>query len=799
MSLAMMISRPARRLQLRLLLLPLLFLTTKTLPAAVGITTTPAAVSNLYSGTISLTVTGLNSGETVIVQKYLDANSNGVVDAGDFLVQQFQLTDGVGPTLFGSVTNINIPYDSNPTAGAITALLNLRISGLAQEIVGQFAYVVSNPTNRFPAVTNLFNVTNSAYAGSFTGHVICNGTNVPYAVVTLGAPGTDLHPLAAAVANNSGLYTLKVAPGSYKLFAFKNNFVFDRAAAPVVTLGTSAITTNLFLLPSDQTISGRLVNTTNANLGLPGMIAAAFSTNGLGGFGFSGSTGNFTIPISSAAVEWYIGTEPDSLAIQGYLSLNDEVHVLSSTGSVSGVTIALPKATAIIYGSVKDGQNNPLPGVKLNTKQGNNDSGPYQGRGVTDQNGNYVAGIIAGNWSANTSSDNDGRFPDYNFSEGPPWTYNNGGNGTNAIAGTTALANFTGLRATNHITGRLTDSDNNALSNINVYASANISGNSYSAANVVTDGTGNYSLSVVNGPWNVGVECGNNGGLDQSQYECPNSQMVTILNNNHSGVDFVAVILGAHLISGYVNDDLGNPVSGVHVYGYMNGSSTISNVTDAIGYYELPVRDGQWTIHLDCNDLASLGFTCAEDQSVLVSGNDVFDIDFLVSISPLQITTLFLPNATQNQFYSTTLAASGGQPPYQWTLSLGSANLPSSLALGTNDGVISGIAANPGMTYFIAQVTDALQQTATQVLAITVDPDSNNPMVVLTAPTRLADGRFQFSFDTTVGVNYTIEFSTTLDDWTPILTLTGPGGPLTIVDPAATHGDRRFYRIEVGP
>src|SRR5690349_14104182 len=119
MRLVMMISRPARRLQLWLLLLPLLFLTTERLPAAVGVTPTPTAVSNLYAGTISLTVTGLNSGETVIVQKYFDANNNGVVDAGDYLVQQFQLTDGVGPTLFGSVTNINIPYDSNPTAGAI--------------------------------------------------------------------------------------------------------------------------------------------------------------------------------------------------------------------------------------------------------------------------------------------------------------------------------------------------------------------------------------------------------------------------------------------------------------------------------------------------------------------------------------------------------------------------------------------------------------------------------------------------------------------------------------------------------
>ena len=97
------------------------------------------------------------------------------------------------------------------------------------------------------------------------------------------------------------------------------------------------------------------------------------------------------------------------------------------------------------------------------------------------------------------------------------------------------------------------------------------------------------------------------------------------------------------------------------------------------------------------------------------------------------------------------------------------------------------------------QVTDALMQTASKVLAITVDPSSNNPLVVLTAPTRLGNGRFQFTFDTAVGLNYTIEYSTTLDDWTPILSLTGPGGPLTIVDPAATQSNQRFYRVEVGP
>ena len=49
----------------------------------------PSTISNTYPGVITLQVTGLTNGETVVVQKFLDANTNGVIDAGDLLVQQF--------------------------------------------------------------------------------------------------------------------------------------------------------------------------------------------------------------------------------------------------------------------------------------------------------------------------------------------------------------------------------------------------------------------------------------------------------------------------------------------------------------------------------------------------------------------------------------------------------------------------------------------------------------------------------------------------------------------------------------
>ena len=87
--------------------------------AAVALTINPSSVSNTYSGTITLQVSGITAGDTVVVQKFLDANSNGVIDGADSLVQQFNLTDGQA-SVIGGVTNLNVPGDTNTTAASPT-------------------------------------------------------------------------------------------------------------------------------------------------------------------------------------------------------------------------------------------------------------------------------------------------------------------------------------------------------------------------------------------------------------------------------------------------------------------------------------------------------------------------------------------------------------------------------------------------------------------------------------------------------------------------------------------------------
>jgi hypothetical protein len=92
-----------------------------------------------------------------------------------------------------------------------------------------------------------------------------------------------------------------------------------------------------------------------------------------------------------------------------------------------------------------------------------------------------------------------------------------------------------------------------------------------------------------------------------------------------------------------------------------------------------------------------------------------------ITINPAPaVTTTSLPSGTAGTAYSQTLAASGGTPPYTWSLTTGS--LPPGLTLDTSTGTISGTPITPGTYNFTAQATDANNTTASKPLTITINP-----------------------------------------------------------------------------
>jgi hypothetical protein len=92
-------------------------------------------------------------------------------------------------------------------------------------------------------------------------------------------------------------------------------------------------------------------------------------------------------------------------------------------------------------------------------------------------------------------------------------------------------------------------------------------------------------------------------------------------------------------------------------------------------------------------------------------------VTFYTSGGGVTITTTGLPNGSQVQAYSATLAATGGTPPYTWTILSGS--LPPGLTLSSS-GVISGTPTGAGTYSFTVKVTDSASGSATANLSIVV-------------------------------------------------------------------------------
>ena len=757
---------------------------------AVTFTNTPVAVSNTFSGFITLQIGGLTNTETVVIQKFLDANTNGVIDGADWLVQQFTLTDGTN-FVIGGVTNYNVPGDLNSTTGAITASLNFPNGDFVQNIVGKYLYKLSSPAGHFAPLTNSFNVTNFPFAQKFTGNVVSNSTSTTLsnAIVLLFPPpraghnGPGGNPLAGVVANNAGAYTVQAPPGTYTLVAFNTNYVSNFKNAPVLTLGSSqTITTNLTVTNATASITGKIVDASNASIGLPGVFMPVQSTNGLLAFSFSDTNGNFTARVTAG--QWSLGTDDSGLIVHGYVGSNNGTNVSSGA---AGVTLAYPKATALFYGSVKDSLGNPLAGIDVNAYD--TTSNLYQMDGYTDANGNYYVGALglgsSDPWQLGLSSES--TPTNYVFSQ--PQFDQNGG--TNLSAGQTVLQNFIAILATNHITGNVKDSNGTNIVGVGVSGNLTINGTNYQAY-ADTDTNGNYSLNVASGTWSVSVNC--NGGSDSlsrlGSYVCPNSTNVTILNNN-SAASFTVQICGGISIS------TTSPLPVGEVNAFYNQSIQAS---DCNGTYNWSQTGGTLPGNLSLN---TGGSTYVLSGSPINSGNFVFTVQvndggsnttnrqFSVAISnALQVTTAALPNGTNGAAYSQQLQATAGVPfggvPYSWSLLSGS--LPASLNLATN-GLLSGPLTTSGLFNFTVEATDSLGAIYDQFLSINVvsTNSSSAPPVNIAS----AGGQVLIYYPLS-GSNYVLQTTTNLatGPWVPATN----GVPMTAITFSNT-APAAFFRL----
>jgi large repetitive protein len=310
--------------------------------------------------------------------------------------------------------------------------------------------------------------------------------------------------------------------------------------------------------------------------------------------------------------------------------------------------------------------------------------------------------------------------------------------GTSAVAGT---ADFQ-IKATDSVGASGTRSYTLTVNGSNVTLNpaqlpGGMLGQPYLTAVSATGGTGPYTFSVNSGAFPPGVTMTGAGSINGTPTQAGNFTV---------GVTAQAA-----------NGELGSRTYQINVQGaaLTLGPASLPDASEGQAYsaqitaqggtppYTFSKPEGYWNAGLVFNSNGSitgapqggaftLSFTVAVVDANGSTGSRIFQIIIRSNGSTvLQITPVTLGPATVNQQFSATMNASGGAPPYQFSLGANT-SLPPGLQL-TSAGVISGKPTSVGGSIFTIEATDSLGAKGSSTVSMSVVPAPGPVPVTLTA------------------------------------------------------------------
>src|SRR6266550_4498781 len=164
-------------------------------------------------------------------------------------------------------------------------------------------------------------------------------------------------------------------------------------------------------------------------------------------------------------------------------------------------------------------------------------------------------------------------------------------------------------------------------------------------------------------------------------------------------------------------------------YQWMKGGTTISGATSSS--YTTPATTSADNGSQFSNMVSNIAGSATSNAATLTVN----------PTQPVQITTTSLPSGQVQTSYSASLQATGGTPPYTWSVIAG--QLPNGLTLSSSSGLISGTPTLAGTSTFTVQANDNAGGSASAALGInigtTVMPTFGHVAVVVLENTNYTD------------------------------------------------------------
>lgn len=549
---------------------------------------------------ITLTISGLNPGQTVNVDRYIDLNGNGSVDPGEPVVQHFVLTDGHVP-LIGGQRNFNLPDDSDGAADG-TIIAKIFYPGVASfdRLAAKYIYQVSDPT--IPAVlgsVTLNVVQDTTLIQGIQGTLTAGGGPAGYAMVALIQDTL----VSGTIADENGQFQLYAMPGSYVVIPVFPGYVTDMGNGSADVSNGQFTQKDITLTAGNFKVSGSVTDADSPATPLPGLFVMCQSGSGFAA-GFTNTAGQYDVRLSPGS--WAISPDPETAAAMGYVGTRDQ-NPTTVAGDLTR-NFQFPKANALVYGLVQTSTSQPVLGLSMRAEDQANQEA--DGRSFPPD-GRYAIGVLAGTWRVQPDEKDLKAMgymgPQANLSLQPDQALQQ---------------NFTlqELHITAHVSGRLVQgtSGGPGIPNINASACPQTPGSCLSAT---TDPDGNFDIGVFAGAWTIGFS---NEPLAQQHLIGPMFNVNVTDGVNQSGMLAVALPANSH-ITGTVQNSTSAPLAGLNVYAsaHIGDSDYSANAqTDVNGGYSLLVADGTWSVGLDCGDLNGRGYECAQNQQTQINQAD---------------------------------------------------------------------------------------------------------------------------------------------------------------------------------
>ena len=416
---------------------------------------------------------------------------------------------------------------------------------------------------------------------------------------------------AEDVTDSNGSYSLNVSPGTWEI-GFNPPMPRDGSASPYlpappkrIKIGDSDKTLNFTVRKAGAKVKGVV----NGSGGSPiaDLYAWAYArevTDENSSDEFNevvaevevSPRGEFTFPAvpGTYAVGLWLFSEEYLFPEEQILTLSENNVLSDENGTVlEQITFTLNEVSSGVEGVLLDKESNQSIDGLIGEVYAMSLDGQGRQYTVIESNGSYSMLLAPGNWILEYYIEDDqGRnYPKESVSSVR----------INLAQGETETANFTLSSASATISGAVVyDSNGSAVTESTLYVWAYREDSTAFSAygnEVETDENGAFSISVLQGgKYEVGVTLSSD--LRDDEYFEPSIQKITMNTSSKSGIVFrLAKPEEDNYISGSVEDDLGNPLSGATVYAWTFDGAETSGSTDENGEFNMSVTSGSnWKV-----------------------------------------------------------------------------------------------------------------------------------------------------------------------------------------------------------